>query len=77
MKRTLTLPKGTSERLIQELASKIQAWHIVTKVDYIGCAVTWEQSQGYGPGAESLSAFVEGFMLGCPKTEINYHYKDK
>ena len=64
MKRYITLPKGTSNESLQEIAMKVESWHIVRSVTVEGLSIKWEQSLGYGPGAESLSAFIEGLMLG-------------
>ena len=72
----LTLPKGTPNETLQEIAMKVSSWHIVRSVTVEGLSIKWEQSHGYGPGAESLSAFVEGLMLGYsiaqPKKLISY-----
>ena len=64
MKRYITLPKGTPNESLQEIAMKIESWHIVRSVTVNGLSIKWEQSLGYGPGAESLSAFVDGLILG-------------
>jgi len=64
MKTYITLPKGTPNESLQEITTRIKGWHIVRSVTVEGLSIKWEQSLGYGPGAESLSAFVEGLMLG-------------
>ena len=64
MKTYITLPKGTPNESLQEIATRIKGWHIVRSVTVEGLSIKWEQSLGYGPGAESLSAFIEGLMLG-------------
>jgi len=76
MKSYLTFPKGTPESAVKETASRISEWHIVRGVTTENLTIKWEQSLGYGPGAESLSAFVEGIMLGYsvgqPKKLISF-----
>ena len=62
--KKLEFPKGTPEAFIKEVASKISSWHIVTKHSVEGLVVGWDQINFYGTGAEGLSAFVEGLMLG-------------
>ncbi len=62
--KKLEFSKGTPETFIQEVARKISSWHIVTKHSVEGLVVGWDQITFYGHGAEGLSAFVEGLMLG-------------
>jgi hypothetical protein len=64
MKRYITFPKGTAAETLSDVRGRIAGWHIVRGVTLEGLTIQWEQSLGYGPGAESLSAFVEGLMLG-------------
>ena len=64
MTRYITFPKGTSIETLSEVRDRITGWHIVREVTIDGLTIRWEQSLGYGPGAESLSAFVEGLILG-------------
>lgn len=64
MNRYIAFPKGTSTETLSEVQSHVAGWHIVRKVTIDGLSIKWEQSLGYGPGAESLSAFIEGLMLG-------------
>jgi hypothetical protein len=62
--KKLEFPKGTPEAFIKEVASKISSWHIVTNHSVEGLVVGWDQVNFYGHGAEGLSAFVDGLMLG-------------
>lgn len=64
MKSYIAFPKGTSTEILSDVRNRITGWHIVREVTIEGLSIKWEQSLGYGPGAESLSAFVEGLMLG-------------
>lgn len=62
--KKLEFPKGTPDRFVQEVASKISSWHIVSQIRTDGLTIEWTQSTYCGHGAEGLSAFVEGLMLG-------------
>lgn len=62
--KKLEFPKGTPDRFVQEVASKISSWHIVTKHSVEGLVVGWDQHTFYSVSAEGLEAFVEGLMLG-------------
>jgi len=58
--RTMTLPKGLVDQSYQDIRDTISAWHIIRKIERTGNVITWTQSIGYGAGAESLDAYVEG-----------------
>ena len=59
MKKVLTLPKGLPDAELDAIKDTIGGWHIVWKTQREGLQISWEQTVGYGAGAESLSAYLE------------------
>ncbi len=62
--KKLTFPKGTSKKFIDEVASKICSWHLVTDVTIEKLEISWGQVNFYSVSTEGLTTFVEGLMLG-------------
>lgn len=62
--KKLTFPKRTSEKFIDEVASKIRSWYLVTELTVEGLEIGWDQATFCSVSAEGLAAFVEGLMLG-------------
>jgi hypothetical protein len=62
IRKTLTLPAKSDDKALQSIADAISGWHIVFKVERTKNVIVWTQTVGYGSGAESLGAYLEGMF---------------
>ena len=67
----LEIPKACTN-VVKSITEHISTWHCVRNIACANNTITWSQDKFYGPGAESLSAFIAGLRLGMLPNKLSY-----